>query len=239
MGSSLILRATENSRAGGVPPWWQRGHDTSSAAPASGSHSSGANSVPKEPQKGHQCMIPAGAAKCPRGKSTSSMLLLSGPVGACTSGAHSISCQGSHIRATGILSCGSYRLPGWRKAQAPRLLPVTLWGPCQWHSLHAKGAMGSPLVHILTYRDPSCLQPGQGRDHQKYTFSCSTVREQLEYSLAPYTKINSKCIKHIYLRPDTMKLLEENRSRVLFDINHNILVDSPPRIMTIKTKINQ
>ena len=63
---------------------------------------------------------------------------------------------------------------------------------------------------------------------------------KLEHSLIPYTKINSKCIKDLYVRPDTIKLLEENLGRTLFDINHsNILFDPPPRIMTIKTKINK
>ena len=61
---------------------------------------------------------------------------------------------------------------------------------------------------------------------------------KLDHSLIPYTKRNSKWIKDINVRPDTIKLLEENISRTLFDINHsNILSDSPPRIMTIKTKI--
>ena len=58
--------------------------------------------------------------------------------------------------------------------------------------------------------------------------------------LTPYTKINSKWIKDLNIRPDTIKLLEENIGRMLFDINHsNILFDPPPRIMTIKTQINQ
>ena len=63
---------------------------------------------------------------------------------------------------------------------------------------------------------------------------------KLEHYLTPYTKINSKWIKGLNIRPDTIKLLEENIGRVLFDINHsNILLDPPLRIMTIKTKINQ
>ena len=63
---------------------------------------------------------------------------------------------------------------------------------------------------------------------------------KLEHSLTPYTKINSKWIKDLNVRPDTIKLLEENIGRMLFDINHsNILFDPPPRIMTIKTQINQ
>ena len=63
---------------------------------------------------------------------------------------------------------------------------------------------------------------------------------KLEHSLTPYTKINSKWIKHLYVRPDTIKLLEENIGRTLYDINHSkILFDPPPREMEIKTKINK
>ena len=63
---------------------------------------------------------------------------------------------------------------------------------------------------------------------------------KLEHFLAPYTKSNSKWIQDLNIRPDTVKLLEENIGRILFDINHsNNLFDRPPRIKTIKTKINQ
>ena len=63
---------------------------------------------------------------------------------------------------------------------------------------------------------------------------------KLEHSLTPYTKINSKWIKHLNVRPDTIKLLEENIGRTLYDINHSkILFDPPPRVMEIKTKINK
>ena len=55
-----------------------------------------------------------------------------------------------------------------------------------------------------------------------------------------YTKINSKWIKDLNVRPDTVKLLEENISRTLYDINHSkTLFDPPPREMEIKTKINK
>ena len=64
-------------------------------------------------------------------------------------------------------------------------------------------------------------------------------RMKLEHSLTLYTKINSKWFKDLNIRPDTIKLLEENTGKMLFAINHsNILFDSPPRIITIKTKIN-
>ena len=63
---------------------------------------------------------------------------------------------------------------------------------------------------------------------------------KLEHSLTPYTKINSKWIKDLNVRPDTIKLLEENIGRTLYDINHSkILLDPPPREMEIKTKINK
>ena len=61
-----------------------------------------------------------------------------------------------------------------------------------------------------------------------------------EHSLTPYTKINSKWIKDLNARPDTIKLLEENIGRTLYDINHSkILFDPAPKEMEIKTKINK
>ena len=63
---------------------------------------------------------------------------------------------------------------------------------------------------------------------------------KLEHSLTPYTKINSKWIKDLNVRTDSIKLLEENMGRTLYDINHSkILFDPPPREMEIKTKINK
>ena len=63
---------------------------------------------------------------------------------------------------------------------------------------------------------------------------------KLEHSLTPNTKINSKLIKDLNVQPDTIKLLEENIGRTLYDINHSkILFDPPPRQMEIKTKINK
>ena len=64
-------------------------------------------------------------------------------------------------------------------------------------------------------------------------------RMKLEHSLTPYTKINSKWIRDLTVRPDTIKLLEENIGRTLYDINHSkILFDPPSRGREIKTKIN-
>ena len=63
---------------------------------------------------------------------------------------------------------------------------------------------------------------------------------KFEHFLTPYTKINSKYIKDLHVRLDTIKLLEENIGRTLYDINHGeILFDTHPREMEIKTKINK
>ena len=73
---------------------------------------------------------------------------------------------------------------------------------------------------------------------ENWTATCK--RMKLEHSLTPYTKINSKRIRDLNVRLDTIKLLEEIIGRTLFDINHSkIFFDPPPRVREIKTKINK
>ena len=65
-------------------------------------------------------------------------------------------------------------------------------------------------------------------------------RRELEHFLTPYTKINSKWIKDLNVRPETIKVLEENIGKTVSDVNHSrILYDPPPRVMEIKAKINK
>ena len=63
---------------------------------------------------------------------------------------------------------------------------------------------------------------------------------KLEHFLTSYTKINSKWIKDLNVRPETIKLSEEYTGRTLADTNQSkILYDPPPRVMEIKTKLNK
>ena len=76
------------------------------------------------------------------------------------------------------------------------------------------------------------LTSGAGKTGQK--------RMKLEHFLTAYTKINSKRIKDLNVRPETIKLLEDNIGKTLSDINHStILYDPPPRRLDIKAKINK
>ena len=63
---------------------------------------------------------------------------------------------------------------------------------------------------------------------------------KLEHFLTSHTKINSQWIKDLNVRPETIKLLEENIGRTLDDINQSkMLYDPPPRVMEIKTKVSK
>ena len=68
----------------------------------------------------------------------------------------------------------------------------------------------------------------------------STTCKRMKLELTSYTKINSKWVKYLNVRPETIKLLEENIGKTLSDVNHSrILYDPPPRVMKIKAKINK
>ena len=63
---------------------------------------------------------------------------------------------------------------------------------------------------------------------------------KLEHFLTSYTKITSKWIKYINVRPEAITFLEENIGRILDNIDQSkILYNPPPRVMEIKTKVNK
>ena len=73
---------------------------------------------------------------------------------------------------------------------------------------------------------------------ENWTVMCKRIK--LEHFLTPYSKINSKWIKDLNRRPETIKLLKENIGSTLFDINFiKILYDLPLRVMEIKIKVNK
>jgi len=91
-------------------------------------------------------------------------------------------------------------------------------------------------VHVLAIVNSAAVNTGVHVSFQIMFFSESC----LDHSLTPYTKISSKWIKDPNVRPHTIKLLEENIGRTLYDISHsNIFFNPSPTIMEIKTNINK
>ena len=63
---------------------------------------------------------------------------------------------------------------------------------------------------------------------------------KLEHTITPCTEINSKCLKDLNIRQDTIKLLEENIGKTFSDINLvNIFSGQSPKAIEIRAKINQ
>ena len=100
-----------------------------------------------------------------------------------------------------------------------------------------------PYAYLIFYKGGKSIQWGKDSLFNKWCWEkwiATCKRVKLEYFLTPYTKISSKWIKDLSVRPETIKLLEENIGRTLYNINQSkILCDPPPRVTEIKAKVNK
>ena len=112
----------------------------------------------------------------------------------------------------------------WNKIESPEINPCT-YG----HVIFDKGGKN------IQWRKDNIFNKWWW---ENWSITCKTIK--LEHFLTPYTKINSKWVKDLNVRPETITLLEENISKTLSGVNYSrILYDPPPRIMEIKAKINK
>ena len=122
--------------------------------------------------------------------------------------------------------------------------PETLHPGCTAEKTqHCPPAMSTPACgHTRAPGVTQCKETRAGQRASLGTGSCGVLAPtlRLEHTLTSCTKVNSKCLKDLNRRPDTIKLLEENRGKTFSDINcTNVFLSQSPKALEIKTKINQ